>query len=249
MAKKYLMIPIIIFTMALLMPQTSFAADQLCYKGSIASSYVDGSYASRDTAGVSVSAFYNSIGQWGMNRIRVWSRVNNIQSYFDSLKKPIYPSQCSATNAYIGMYSNTGDQTYNIYNWEPEASSYSIPLASVVYDILDYLGIPNNTIEAIVNGITTKVSVSGDKRSKTITFNGGLGSSVDLPSSVSISQADGNVNGVKSSGQAKLWYNLAQGSTFYATGQVKYVYTYYNSGLYTIYPLSGVANKSFTIGM
>jgi hypothetical protein len=78
---------------------------------------------------------------------------------------------------------------YRIDGWEPEATSSSTPIESLGYDIFNYLGIPSNTIQAIINGLNIQVAVSGDTRSKTITFNGGLGSSVELNSSTSYTNA------------------------------------------------------------
>jgi hypothetical protein len=229
---KKLVVFLLLLSICLFNFNTAFATgDPMWDKGRYHTHYVNGLNVGQSAGIISVSSYYSKNGEWGMNRVRVWSRTPAVKSYFNShfgtTSGSCWVSNVYITNEPVSSYPSA----YDIYNWDPQTSNWSNTyLEGVAYDILNFKGIPSNTIAALVNGITTVVNVTGSATSKTVEIRN-PDYARDLPAGVYYNDADASVNNQLSSYQAKFWYNLPVSSTWFhmaARGKINYTFRYWD---------------------
>lgn len=242
-------INIISFVVCLLLitlfPTSSFADqhDTTDYwdKGRYHTYYVDGQSMGTSVGIISVGAYYDPTSQMGVNRIRVWSRTPAVKAYYNSyfgVAGTAWVSNVFITNENVDPIDNI----YNIYNWDPQDWNWGTEFVDkIFYDIISYYGIPDNTVAAVVNYLTTYIKVTGNTYSKTIEFRN-PDYARDLPSGVYYNDADKAVNAQLSSYQAKFWYDLNRNTTRFnmaARGKINYSYKFWDAymGSYQTYLL------------
>lgn len=123
------------------------------------------------------------------------------------------------------VYSDDSRRNYLFINGiNPPDSSSSTNLPLVIYDILNYKGIPTNIIAAYVNNFfASGISTSGFGSYDVIrTYNGTTSDKINLPSTIPYSdgQVKNQTNG--SSAESYFGYNLNnQNTNFYLWPQIK----------------------------
>lgn len=115
----------------------------------------------------------------------------------------------------------------------PDCSSpISIPL--VIWDILDYLGIPNNILQAYANNFSTKISSAGLGSYDAYKIFASTSNKINLPNTYSYRNADAYTNS-KSGSSAQVWFGYDVRTTnnnafkLWPQSKIQYAIQYYAS--------------------
>ncbi|MBC7343649.1 MAG: hypothetical protein H5U02_14590 [Clostridia bacterium] len=192
------------------------------YSAMLGSMQLDGS-----TVVISTSAYYLPSKDYGRERIRLWSKLDQVKrTYPPSLG---YLSWCQQMN--LRFYSDDS-RAHDLMIRATDPQTMAGPSAwieNVIYDIFCYKGIPTLTIQAFVNSMFTEgtevVSETGPGFDTTVRFYRPDDSRVDLPNSIPYSEADLQVGSTYSGASAVFEFTLPSIDTWFLCwpqGQVKY---------------------------
>jgi len=202
---------VILTSIISILPNKVFA-DQLYDKGRSFGTYLANSDTHMEMNVISAAAnkSFTATG-WllGVERVRAWARMDNLQNYL-----PASLGYCSWINgAQIRLSTNDSRKSYMfITGMNPPDYSSSTLIPLVIWDILDYLGIPHNIITAYANNFSTKISSSGlgsYDAQKTFTSSS---NNINLPNTYTYSNADAYTN-MNSGSSAEVYFNYQISTT------------------------------------
>ncbi len=201
---KVKLITLLMISLIGILPTTA-SADQLWDKGRSYGTFLAGTNTGKEMNVVSASAnkSFSSTG-WllGVERVRAWARLQNVEA--------IYPASlgylCWINGAQVRLYSDDPRRNYMfITGMNPPDYSSSTLIPLVIWDILGYLGIPNNTIQAYANNFSAKISSAGLGSYDAYKIFTATSTKINLPSTYIYSNADAYTNSNTGS-SAEVWF-------------------------------------------
>jgi hypothetical protein len=163
-----------------------------------------------ETVVVGASSYYHPALSRGGERIRVWSRLEEVRDWYG----PSYDVWVASTEFHLlsNDERNYPLNMFVMYSTEPgENAGPSFGLLAVAYDILNFAGIPTNLVHVIANNLLVdEITQSGVYANDwTLWFNrDGLDEDVvDLPMEVAWYEADSEVHDSLSGVQAMFRFN------------------------------------------
>lgn len=215
-------------------------------------------YSSTESLVTSVHSFYED--GLGVEHVRVWARSPQVRTFYENNMKDGWTAILKVQPTRADLHAKMTDPRKNgftpFFTTVPRTDAREHQLSPLVHDILNYLMLPGNTIEAIANGFHASVYVwDQNPHHYTVTIQNSIeldACTVELPNSVPWYNADGGVDGIPSSAEAFLHYRLPKTySNFQLRGEGQMAYRVWyrlENGLFGYFTAwSGAAGVTHTV--
>ncbi|GAV23426.1 hypothetical protein [Carboxydothermus pertinax] len=197
---------ILLLLISVIFMPTKILADQLYDKGRSYGTFLGGSNMGKEMNVVSASANKNLYNGWvlGVERVRAWARLENVEEIFPAT----LGYTCWINGAQIRLCSDDSRNSYLfIMGMNPSDSSSSTSVPLIIWDILDYLGVPNNIIQAYANNFTAKISSGGLGSNDAYKIFTATSTKINLPKTYTYNNADIYTNN-KTGSSAEVYFSF-----------------------------------------